>query len=72
MMKDLTIHGLGNHVATLGCMMRTELAQEQKWLNNRRCKAPKWGSIASYIEYAFGLTVSDDEVEHIAHTYNWG
>lgn len=60
-----------NMAATVGSMIRVELAQEDKWANNKRCKEPNWDYIASYLSYV-GVEVTPQDVKEVAHLFNWG
>lgn len=70
-MKNLDSIGLFNHVASLASMMRRELDQERKHASNPRCKPANWGSLISFIEYAFEISPTAEEIEKCAHEYNW-
>lgn len=64
-----------NLAVTVGNMVREELEQERKWVNNKRCKAPNWGSIAHYLsdeKVGLGTEITAQEVEEVAHNFNWG
>ena len=70
-MKNLDIGGLMNHVCATSNMVRQEWEQERKHANNARCKPANWGGVASYIEYAFGIECTAEEVDKAAHSYNF-
>lgn len=59
-----------NMAATVGSMIRAELAQEEKWASNKRCKEPDWNYIASYLSYV-GVKVTPQYVKEVAHAFNW-
>lgn len=70
-MKDLKIGGLINHVCAVSNMVKAELEQERKHANNARCKPANWGSVATYIEYGFGIECTGDEVREAVESYNF-
>ncbi len=65
-----SVMGVINHSTTIYRMMRTELQQEQKHANNRKCKPAEWGGVANYIEYATGVKATAEEVRDCALQMN--
>lgn len=65
-----TVMGIINHSTTIYHMMRTELQQEKKYANNKRCRPASWGGVASYIEYATGVQATAEEVRECALQMN--
>ena len=69
-MKDLNIGGIINHTITLNNMIKAELERERKHAENARCKPADWGGIAYFIEYAFGIKCSEEELLKELKFYN--
>lgn len=69
-MKDLNIGGLINHTTTLNNMIKEQLERDRKHAENARCKAGQWGGVVSYIEYAFGIKCTEEELLEKINFYN--
>ncbi len=61
-MKDLDIGGLINHTTTLNSMIKENLEKDRKHAENARCKAGNWGGVVNYIEYAFDIKCTEEEL----------
>lgn len=62
-MKELNVDGIINHCLTVADMIATEKERDRKHAVNARCKSGNYGGIANYIEYAFGVPCTAEEVE---------
>ena len=63
------VDALFNHANTIIKMARAEKLQEAKFSANKRCKAPNWGGVVNYIEYATGLKATEEEVRKASYLY---
>lgn len=68
-MKELNLGGLINQTITLNNMIKEELQHDCKHAENARCRAGQWGGVAAYIEYAFGIKCTGEEVREELNKY---
>ena len=66
-----SIESIFNHSTTIYHMVREQLNQEQKHLQNARCKPANWGGVSAYIEHATGVVVSPEDVAFEAHNFSF-
>ena len=52
-------------------MVREQLDQERKHLENARCKPANWDGVSAYIEYATGVIVAPEDVAFEAHNFSF-
>ena len=69
-MKELNIGGLINHTITLNNMIKEELEKDRKHAENARYKAGQWGGVVNYIEHAFGIECTEEELLEKLKIYN--
>lgn len=66
-----SIGSILNHSTAIYHMVREQLNQERKHLENARCKPANWDGVSSYIEYATGVIVAPEDVAFEAHNFNF-
>ena len=66
-----SIESILNHSTTIYHMVREQLNQEKKHLENARCKPAYWGGVSAYIENATGVVVPPEVVASEAHNFSF-